>query len=119
MKEVYFVLNDIVGNLGTSRLYATPCFTYPLEIPVAEKNHVQVYLDIISGISEELNRPKPFFVEVVKEINSLYLVIRSNEEAEIDILKNMLFERLKAEELKLEVDDQTILLSDFGMQNIV
>ena len=81
MKEVYFVLNDIEGNLGNSRMYATPYFTYPLELPVREKNHIKVYLDIIEGISEELNRMKPFEVEVIKEISYLYLIIKSNEEA--------------------------------------
>ena len=81
MKEVYFVLNDIEGNLGNSRMYATPYFTYPFELPVREKNHIKVYLDIIEGISEELNRMKPFEVEVIKEISYLYLIIKSNEEA--------------------------------------
>ena len=52
MKEAFFILNDIVGRIGTGRLYSTPYFTYPLEIPINEKNHLQVYLDIIEGISE-------------------------------------------------------------------
>ena len=70
-------MNEIVGRIGTGKLYSTPTFTYPIRLP-NDESFIPIYQDIILEISEELNRARPFQTEVVNERDNKFLIVKAN-----------------------------------------
>lgn len=83
MKEAYFVFNEIIGSLGKGRLYANIYYTYPLNINQSDNKYIGTYKSILEEISELLNRPQMLELEIIKEANGSWIIVKSTEEAEM------------------------------------
>ena len=69
--------------------------------------------------SEDLNRPKPIEMEVICEREMKYLIVKANEEAEIDVMVNMISEKLLGVDLNINMEDKSLLFSDFSLKKIM
>ena len=118
MKEAYFLMNEIVGRIGTGKLYATPIFTYPVKLP-NEESYIPVYEEIIQEVSEDMQRARPIETEILNERDNKYIIIKANEDAEVDLIVNFLSEKLQGAYLNINIQDQSLLFTEMAMKKIL
>lgn len=58
-------------------------------------------------------------MEVICEREMKYLIVKANEEAEIDVMVNMISEKLLGVDLNINMEDKSLLFSDFSLKKIM
>ena len=109
--EVFFALNEVKGVLGNGKLYVTPVFAYPINLPEPNEVYERVYKEIIKDFSHYLGRVQSLETELYKNPLKWTLIVKSNSEDEMLIIKNTLPERLKGVPLNINSKDSSLLFT--------